>query len=200
MPEPDLENKAKQNRNEGFKIACMYITWLLNMVIEMCKGAYLSYEPRSPSGTGVVSGRTVPVGPRAVPSFHSAIFSRKTFVFMGIASWLQGGCFTSCITSTSPARRKGVGGGKAEEGKTCVRKAKAYSEVPSSVPLGWTGHPSLKRGQEGQCHGCCVVTLNKIGTTDPEEGGQDGYGVVRQQCHLPHYKITFSKRLGSQDW
>lgn len=132
MPEPDLENKAKQNRNEGFKIACMYITWLLNMVIEMCKGAYLSYEPRSPSGTGVVSGRTVPVGPRAVPSFHSAIFSRKTFVFMGIASWLQGGCFTSCITSTSPARRKGAGGAKQKRVKPVLGKPRLTLRSPAA--------------------------------------------------------------------
>lgn len=114
------------------------------------------------------------MGPRIVPLFRSAIFSREAFVLIGIASWLQDDCFTSCITSDSLGQRKWEG--HAEGDGTCIRRAKACSEAPSRIPLRFPWPPlSAKGTREAGVLAGYLATLNRIGMSENEEGGQDEY-------------------------
>lgn len=90
---------------------------------------------------------------------------------MSIASCLQNHCFTSSITSNSPVQRKWEG--KAEGGGTCIRKAKACSEVPSRIPRRF--HCSLLALREARKAGVLAgyfATLNKIGISESEREGK----------------------------
>lgn len=107
---------------------------------------------------------------------------------------MQNDCFASNITSDPPGQRKWEN--KAEGGGACLRKAKACSKVPSRIPLRlqWSPFTAREARKAGVLAGY-FATLNKTGMPESEEGGQDEYRVVKQQC-LPHYKITFSQTDG----
>ena len=65
---------------------------------------------------------------------------------------------------------------------------------PAEFLLGFTGHPSLKRSQEGALAGHLVI-LNKISMSDCEEGGMDTEGLSRSVCCTT--KEHFPRLIGS---